>query len=330
MLVSDLKKEIKKYSSDEKDKIIIELYKRIPKSKKEDYDIDSYILNINNKVIKKQEDNLSIDELEGQINFFVDCAYKELYYVPNKIIPKSERSKWRFKVKKWVKDLIKIDPTTDEGIRATNLLRLIFRMLSHSTNYLLFSNFETFRAIQIPQYEFLNMIIMRKLVNGYNKENLEYCINLLDVESDPTELRMSLSYTFLGSLNTKESRILSIDILKTKVLKLKDDLALLKHDKKATYSKEYYLKEDINFFTKTIVNIYLDLQEFDHAVSYFQKNYIERSIEIKEYVLLGMLENRDLIDEWIIEYEKHLGKIDYRDSLKENYNKFKAIKNDEA
>ena len=71
MLVSDLKKEIKKYSSDEKDKIIIELYKRIPKSKKEDYDIDSYILNINNKVIKKQEDNLSIDELERQINFFV-------------------------------------------------------------------------------------------------------------------------------------------------------------------------------------------------------------------------------------------------------------------
>ncbi len=49
MLVKDLKKVISKYSNDEKDKIIVELYKRIPKSIKEDYDLDNYILNIKNQ-----------------------------------------------------------------------------------------------------------------------------------------------------------------------------------------------------------------------------------------------------------------------------------------
>ncbi len=49
MLVKELKDVISKYRKEEKDKIIIELYKRIPKSKKEDYDIDNYILNIKQK-----------------------------------------------------------------------------------------------------------------------------------------------------------------------------------------------------------------------------------------------------------------------------------------
>ena len=48
MLVNELKQELKKYKSEEKDKIIVELYKKIPKSIKEDYDIDNFIINLNN------------------------------------------------------------------------------------------------------------------------------------------------------------------------------------------------------------------------------------------------------------------------------------------
>ncbi len=48
MLVADLKKEIEKYNKKELESIIVELYKRIPKHKKEDYDIDEFIKNINN------------------------------------------------------------------------------------------------------------------------------------------------------------------------------------------------------------------------------------------------------------------------------------------
>lgn len=58
MLVNELKNEIKKYDKKELEFIIVSLYKRIPKKVKEEYDIDSYIKNIDiNKktdVVKKE------------------------------------------------------------------------------------------------------------------------------------------------------------------------------------------------------------------------------------------------------------------------------------
>ena len=42
MLVKELREVLKKYNNDDKDKIITELYKRIPKRVKEDYNIDNY------------------------------------------------------------------------------------------------------------------------------------------------------------------------------------------------------------------------------------------------------------------------------------------------
>lgn len=46
MLVSDLRKIIEKYDCKEKDKIIVELDKRMSKDKNEDYDIDGFILEV--------------------------------------------------------------------------------------------------------------------------------------------------------------------------------------------------------------------------------------------------------------------------------------------
>lgn len=58
MLVNELKNEIKKYDKKELEFIIVSLYKRIPKKVKEEYDVDSYIKNIDiNKktdVVKKE------------------------------------------------------------------------------------------------------------------------------------------------------------------------------------------------------------------------------------------------------------------------------------
>ena len=46
MKIPELRNIIQKYNSNDKDKIIVELYKRIPKRVKEDYDIDDFITNI--------------------------------------------------------------------------------------------------------------------------------------------------------------------------------------------------------------------------------------------------------------------------------------------
>lgn len=45
MLVNELRKEIEKYDKNELQNIIVELYKRIPKDKKDGYNVDEFIKN---------------------------------------------------------------------------------------------------------------------------------------------------------------------------------------------------------------------------------------------------------------------------------------------
>lgn len=91
MKVNELREVIKKYNETEKDKIIVELYKRIPKYVKEDYSIDDYIVNMNSKV-EKENTKPSMETLEKEVKYFIQCANNDLYVRPNKIISKTERS----------------------------------------------------------------------------------------------------------------------------------------------------------------------------------------------------------------------------------------------
>ena len=322
MLVGELRDIIKKYSNDEKDKIIIELYKRIPKYVKEDYNIDNYILNIQkqNKIAKEAK-QVSIEQLEKEIKYFIMCSESNLYVAPNRIIPKSERSKWRFKVKKFYKDLISFKPDSKEGIIATDLLKSLYKILSFGSVSLTFTTWETFRAIKISQDEFLETIMKRRLINGISNENLKYCVELLDMEYDTYGSTTSLLLSFISCLKTIDAKYMAIEILKEKVNEKNEKLKELNKNKKSTYDCE----DKLNSFVECITYIYFELSEVDNGIGYFHKKYEENNKEIKEYVLLNMLEQFELDDAWINEYEKH-NSIDYRESLKYKYKKMKKKK----
>ena len=103
MLISDLKKEIKKYDIKELENIIVELYKRLPKNKKEDYNIDEFIKNVsvNNKIIKKE---ISFEELKNEILYFLQCVDNEYYAVPNRVISKKKEVLGDLKLKDIIKN----------------------------------------------------------------------------------------------------------------------------------------------------------------------------------------------------------------------------------
>lgn len=325
MLVKELRNAISKYTNEEKDDIIVELYKRIPKSKKEDYDIDNFILNIKNKEKRKtvkKEENLSIEDLKKQVDFFISCANQNLYVAPNRVIPKSERSKWRFKVKDFYKKLSSIKADTPDGIIATDLLKDLYRVLSYGSCYLTFTTWETFGAIGVSQSSFLTNVVKRKLINGINKESMEYCIDLLNMEHSPYEYHSDVLICFTSCLNTPDARYLAIECLKEHIIKKKEKFKELKKAKKQTHNCEV----SIEYFVETIFYLYFDLCEYDNGIKYFQKNYPEqRDKEIKEYILLGLIEFYNLPDIWIKEYESHIN-LDYRDDLKETYKKLKKDK----
>lgn len=316
MLVPELRKIIEEYNNKDKDKIIIELYKRVPKNIKEEYAIDNFIIDINKKIVK-EERFLNIETLEKEINYFIECAYDGLYERPNKIISKNERSKWRFKVIKFYKELNTFLPNTENGIRATELLKKLYLLISYSTNLLTFSNWDTFRAIKVSQSDFLNTIIDRKLKSGINKENIKYCVELLNAYYDPNEYHKSVLYTFTRSMKTTEMKKMAIYLLDEQVKDWNEKYKLLKKERKDTYNAEVYN----NYFVECVVDIYFKLKEIDSGIEYFHKNYIKSDKEVKEYIVLNLIEEYDFYEEWVKEYEKH--DIDYRDSLRKRYKELK-------
>ena len=99
MLVSEIRSNLKKYDTKGLEDIIIELYKRVPKKVKENYNIDDLIINGKVKETVKKE-NVSLEDLVKEIEYFLSCVDDGYYSTPNKVINKKERSSWRFKVKR--------------------------------------------------------------------------------------------------------------------------------------------------------------------------------------------------------------------------------------
>lgn len=314
MLISELKEEIKKYNQKDLESIIVELYKRIPKNKKEDYNIDDFIKNVDNKQKINSKKEFNFEELEKEIKYFLSCVDNEYYVVPNKIVSKKERSSWRFKVKRYYKELSNIIPNSDNGAQATMLLIEIFKRLSIGSNRLLFINWETFRALGVSQSDYYDNILKRILYNGYTKENLQKCIDFLDIVKDPYELSYDMFYTYISNLKTIDNKEVSIQLINEKIEDLK-----LKFKNEKNSGKQFDLQELLNEYVECVTDIYFELEEIEKGIKFFHKNYIERSKEIKEYVLLNKLDVADLIDAWLKEYEQNMNKINFRESLKKRY-----------
>ena len=67
MLVSELKQELEKYDKKELIKIAAELYKRVSKAKKEEYQIDEFIKDFKLQT-KPQEKKVSLSDLQNEMN----------------------------------------------------------------------------------------------------------------------------------------------------------------------------------------------------------------------------------------------------------------------
>lgn len=317
MLVNELKKEIEKYNRDGLTKIIVELYKNIPKYKKEENDIDKFIKNINSPVETKKK-VVSYDELKKEIIYFLDCVDNDYYAEPNKIVSKKERSSWRFKVKRFYKELNNISYDNENYNEATELLIAIFKRLSIGSHRLLFCNWDTFKALGVCQSEYYDIIVKRILKNGYTEDNLIKCIKMLYFPKDFNELSSFMFGVFINNLEDNNVRSIALSLLEDGVKSLKIDLKKAKD-----YKSKYNIENDINSFTQCILEIYILQNEYEKGIKYFKDNYEEDDNEIKEYILFRILDAYNLKDEWIKEYEKNIDLVDYRDSIKERYKKLK-------
>ena len=91
------------------EKAFAESYKQFTKRQKEEVDLlirDIFEGKEISKAVKQRVVNF--DALELEITIFLQNACAQNYFAPNRTIPKNQRLKWRFLVKNYIKELMKI------------------------------------------------------------------------------------------------------------------------------------------------------------------------------------------------------------------------------
>lgn len=138
------------------EKIWNETYKQLRKGQKEDF--DSLLTDIlQGKTVEKKavEEAVPFEELERQVTEFLENAYAQNYFAPNRVIPKSQRPKWRFMVKNYIKELERVSSESDYYSRSVKLLTDLYKLICQACNYYLFSTDDPFRSIGWEQQDFL-------------------------------------------------------------------------------------------------------------------------------------------------------------------------------
>lgn len=322
MKIADIKNYLSNYSENELKSIVLELYKAIPKKTKESKKIDSIIEDlstyIDTKKIKKRPQELpDIECLSDEIEKFVNLVNMHYYVAPNRLIHEKEKSKWRFRVKRFYKELILCSQDIKNIEILSNLLEKLYNLLCYACEYIVFRTEDPFGAINIKQTDFFDKLLYFK----YQVEKKEIFIknaislmykNYLDRNTLYTEL-MDVIFNYIKTTDLLEMALEE----NNKLIQLEINNSL---DKTNNYKSTYRVVENINNLTKFGFLCYIRLSEVDEAVNYFYKNYRYDDKEVKWYMLLTMLCKLGYNEIYIREYERAVNsKIKPRESLQKIY-----------
>lgn len=173
MKVQELRDMIKGSDRALVEKAFVESYKQLTKRQKEDADdLIRAVLSGENAGTGQKKETVSFQELSAEIKTFLENAKAGNYYIPNRIIPKSQRPKWRFHVKRYIKELEKIQTESEYYQEAVNLLRDIYSLLCTACNFYLFSTEDPFRSVGWAQNELYRLLVSKTFADGYTRENI--------------------------------------------------------------------------------------------------------------------------------------------------------------
>lgn len=321
MKIKEFRDELKKADRTQVEAIASELYKSLPKAKKEDADISiqTILAGVDLKKTKKQDEIVNFNELKNQIQVFLEDANQSYYFIPNRIIPKSNRSKWRFKVKQFLKDLSKVQADTPEYLEAKILLKDVYKLLCKACNVYLFSTNNPFHAVGIAQCDMFYDVSSAMLhLTPTNETMREILVLATSSGLDYSTLHAELEFIVLNELKTKELEILALEEAKSLV---QEQQMRLKQIKKSSSSK-YYIEHSVEELCKLVLLIHMKMDDGEEGVRYFFKNYKGYEKEIELYSALYTIDLMEDDELWVWTYTYGIkNKIKPRDELKEQYKK---------
>ena len=326
MRVDELRTTIAKYDENLLKELVVALYKVIPKDRKEDQGLDELIINFTQDKTKAASKNINVDfgALKDEIVQFLEYANEQYYFAPNRYVRKEKRSKWRFEVKRLIKELLAVFGENSE--EAAQLLADIYAMLSYACNYYIFSTENPFSAVGYHQPELLRIALEKIFYSGFGQAEIKKAVFLtLDSNVDRDTLHETLLSVLVGVLktsDTKEEAISQCVAYQKEYISYQNSKKLFKYPMRSDYRQG----EHNNYAVELYLLLKFKLHEYDDGINYFWKNYIERDKEITLYYLLEFLDDDSLNSLWVREYEKAIkNSINPRKDLQNEYRKRKAL-----
>lgn len=306
MKVQELRDLLKAADRDLLEKAFVESYKHLTKKQKEEADqaITDALSGKSSKSTVKKE-SVNFDELELQITEFLENAYAQNYFAPNRIIPKSQRPKWRFMVKNYIKELEKISVDDANYTRSAKLLTDLYHMLCEACNYYLFSTDDAFRSVGWQQPDLFQMVVKKTFGDGYSREKISALL-LYSVSGGLSResLHIEQESVLLAELKTSDVKYMAIEEARKLIDERKQKLkGLKKYD-----SKRYSLEEEINNLCDVILMTAIELAEPSSGIEYYFQNYERSDKEITLYCALKIADWVEDEELWIKIYEYGIGK----------------------
>ena len=334
MKVPELREKLAKLKKEELIKVAVEFYKLVPKSKKEDNDLDELIENPTQpKVVKQTNTSVDWEELEKEISQFIIHAKEQYYVYPNKIVSKKERSTWRFKVKNWYKLLTNTKQKDVNPELQVKLAINLYELLCEGCDYIYFSSNDPFQSIQVEQQVFFKSLIALIQERIGKSESVDKGIELIVNNSlDMNTLKTYLAFELIATLqipDLKERGIKKVkQLLEANQLRYENLAKELedKTDKKGRVIRDYALTEKrrkLGYRIQTINNdltkigllFYESLYKIKDGIIFYNTHYKEKD-EIKLYILIDQIFKDEYKNEIKSEIEKALqNEVKLRDAL---------------
>jgi hypothetical protein len=322
MKITELRALLDRISSEDMKQILVEVYRALPKKTREDLAIDELLKNpgaarAGARQAKALAHNVDMDDLEAELEEFLSDAYAQNYFAPNRYVPKSERPKWCFKVKRFFKEInaAVVQPGSIE--RASDLLEKLYQMLCYACDFILFSAYDPFQSVGIAQTEFLDAVFALKAEHLELVKFIDHGLQLVrDSRLNRYTIGSNLVQVLVDRLRTPES--LELGIERAAQLHSKPDPA---PDPKREYSRS----DGPNRLAEFGFLAYVKLSDYEKAIDFFNIHYVARDTEVSLFVMLQWLRSFEREDLWQREFERSVkAGIKPRDSLSGAYRHLKS------
>jgi hypothetical protein len=327
MKIAEVRMIIDSYSADQLKTVITELYKAIPKAVKEEEHIDEILKepdSVNTrKTQARQEKTPDIDDLENEADLFIENATCQYYLIPNKIVPKHERPKWRFVAKRLYKAILLAAGPEENRAQSARLLEKLYILLCDSCEYTLFNAYDSFQSVGIEQTEFFHKVLFLRsqcsesssFIRGAILLIINHALNRYTLYDDLIMVFME----FLKTPDLREMTITTCDEIRESIKKEPQS------KKQSMHQKDYKKEEKLNNLALTGFYCHAHLFEYEKAVDYFKKYYEAGDAEVLLYILLKHLYYLDQKKLIVEEYNKAINRgIKPRDTLVKVYDFIKT------